>query len=75
MPILLRGLDLEDVELRVNIFETLLQVAKDTADLGAANTGPLAEHAGSLVRASLTNSLSSEETTPVRDLLRSTQFH
>lgn len=64
MPILLRGLDLEDTELRVNIFETLLQVAKDAADLGASNTGPLAEYASSLVKASLSNSQSSEETNP-----------
>jgi hypothetical protein len=65
MPILLRGLHLEDTELRINIFETLLQVAKDSADLGATNTGPLAEHAGSLVKASLSNSQNSEATTPV----------
>ncbi|KAJ1306672.1 hypothetical protein OPQ81_007667 [Rhizoctonia solani] len=61
MPILLRGLNLEDTELRTNIFETLLQVAKDTADLGATSTGPLAEHASSLVKAALSNS---EEITP-----------
>ncbi|KAG8691244.1 hypothetical protein FRC11_005626 [Ceratobasidium sp. 423] len=64
MPILLRGLNLEDTELRTNILETLLQVAKDTADLSATSTGPLAEHAGSLVKASLSNSQGSEEITP-----------
>ncbi|CAE6532510.1 unnamed protein product [Rhizoctonia solani] len=64
MPILLRGLNLEDTELRINILETLLQVGKDAADLSATSTGPLAEHAGSLVRASLSNSQRSEETTP-----------
>ncbi|CAE7224793.1 unnamed protein product [Rhizoctonia solani] len=64
MPILLRGLNLEDAELRINVFETLLQVAKDTAELGATNTGPLAEHAGSLVKASLLNSQRSKEVTP-----------
>lgn len=64
MPILLRGLNLEDTELRINIFETLLQVAKDTADLGATSTGPLAEYAGSLVKATWSNSQSSGETTP-----------
>ncbi|KAH7335417.1 ARM repeat-containing protein [Rhizoctonia solani] len=64
MPILLRGLNLEDTELRTNIFETLLQVTKDTADLGATSTGPLAEHAGSIIKATSTNSRCSDETTP-----------
>ncbi|CAE6485127.1 unnamed protein product [Rhizoctonia solani] len=64
MPILLRGLNLKDAELRVNIFETLLQVARDTADLGAISTGPLAEHAGSLVKATLSNSQDPEEASP-----------
>ncbi|CAE6417929.1 unnamed protein product [Rhizoctonia solani] len=64
MPILLRGLSLEDTELRINIFETLLQVAKDTADLSATSTGPLAEHVGSLIKAALSNSQFSEETSP-----------
>lgn len=68
MPILLRGLHLEDTELRSNIFETLLQVAKDAGDLGASNAGPLAEHAGSLVKASLFNSQSSEGMTSVRQV-------
>ncbi|CAE6466774.1 unnamed protein product [Rhizoctonia solani] len=64
MPILLRGLNLEDTELKINIFEILCQVAKDTADLGATSTGPLAEHAGSLVKATLLNSQNSGEVTP-----------
>ncbi|CAE6521545.1 unnamed protein product [Rhizoctonia solani] len=64
MPILLRGLNLEDTELRINIFEILFHVAKDTADLGATSTGPLAEHAGSLVKATLLNSQHSGEITP-----------
>ncbi|KAF8757616.1 RNAPII transcription regulator C-terminal [Rhizoctonia solani] len=64
MPILLRGLSLEGTELRTNIFQTLLQVAKDTAELSATNTGPLAEHAGSLIKAALSNSQHSEAITP-----------
>jgi len=53
MPILLRGLHLQDAELRINILETLLQVATESANIGG---NPLVEHAGSLVRASLSNS-------------------
>ncbi|KAG9088547.1 hypothetical protein FS749_002072 [Ceratobasidium sp. UAMH 11750] len=65
MPILLRGLSLQDTELRMNIFETLLQVAKDSAEIaGGSGSTPLVEHAGSLVRASLTNSQPSEAGTP-----------
>ncbi|CAE6482007.1 unnamed protein product [Rhizoctonia solani] len=64
MPILLRGLNLEDMELKTNIFETLLQVAKDTADLGATSTGPLAEHAGSIIKTTSINSQCSDGTTP-----------
>ncbi|KAG8771303.1 hypothetical protein FRC12_003698 [Ceratobasidium sp. 428] len=61
MPILLRGLSLQDTDLRINIFETLLQVAKDSAEtVGVSGSDPLVEHAGSLVKASLANSQVSE---------------
>ena len=65
MPILLRGLDLNDSDLRTNILETLLQVATEATGSPTA----LVEHAGSLVRASLSNSQPSDGTTPVRRTL------
>ncbi|QRV73960.1 MMS19 nucleotide excision repair protein [Ceratobasidium sp. AG-Ba] len=56
VPILLLGLGLSDADLRINVLETLLQVAKDSADVvGSSGSGPLVEHAGSLVKASLAN--------------------
>ncbi|KAG9103692.1 hypothetical protein FRC06_008809 [Ceratobasidium sp. 370] len=65
MPILLRGLSLQDTDLRINIFETLLQVAKDSAEIaGGSGSSPLVEHAGSLVKASLANSQLSEAGNP-----------
>ncbi|KAG8745003.1 hypothetical protein FRC10_009111 [Ceratobasidium sp. 414] len=66
MPILLRGLSLQDADLRTNIFETLLQVAKDSAEIaGSSGSSPLVEHAGSLVKASLANTQLSEAGNPV----------
>jgi hypothetical protein len=72
MPILLRGLDLQDTELRINIFETLLLVAKEAADVvGSSGSSPLVEHAGSLVKASLANTQLSETITSVWQAPRS----
>lgn len=51
MPLLLRGLDLPDVEMRVNVVETLLKVSRDET----REPGIITEHASTIVTALLKN--------------------
>lgn len=53
MPLLLRGLDLPDYDIRVNVIQTLLAVA----DNGSKENSFIAEHASSLVSTMLRNSM------------------
>ncbi len=53
MPLLLRGLDLPDAEIRANIIDTLLA----TADTTAEKNTTVSEHAASLVSTMLKNSM------------------
>ena len=56
MPLLLRGLDLPDPEIRANVIDTLLA----TADTEAKNP-TISEHASSLVNTMLKNSVVAEQ--------------
>ena len=56
MPLLLRGLDLPDHEIRVNVINTLLAVA----DTKSQENSVIAEHATSLVTTMLRNSVAKE---------------
>ncbi len=52
MPLLLRGLDLPDQEIRANVIDTLLTVA----DTSSKDNSAVTEHAASLVSTMLRNS-------------------
>jgi DNA repair/transcription protein MET18/MMS19 len=54
MPLLLRGLDLPDSEIRANVIDTLLAVADPEAK---TSNSIVSEHAASLVSTMLRNSL------------------
>lgn len=56
MPLLLRGLDLPDAEIRANVIDTLVSA------VGAESTehSALSEHASTLVSAMLKNCMASE---------------
>lgn len=56
MPLLLRGLDLPDHEIRINVIETLLAVADSTSK----ENNVVVEHAASLVSTMLRNSMYKE---------------
>ena len=62
MPLLLRGLDLPDHEIRASVIDTLLSVA----DPASKPNTIVAEHASSLVKVMLKNSLFSEMPSVVR---------
>ena len=63
MPLLLRGLDLPDAEIRANVLDTLLAVADPASK---ASTDAVAEHAASLVATMLRNSAVREMPSVVR---------
>lgn len=66
MPLLLRGLDLPDHEIRANVIDTLLAVA-DTSSKD--KNAIVAEHASSLVSTMLRNSVAREMPSVVRNSL------
>lgn len=59
MPLLLRGLDLPDAEIRANVIDTLLAVA-DPAAKSKSNGSFVSAHATSLVTTMLKNSMARE---------------
>ena len=65
MPLLLRGLDLPDAEIRANVIDTLLAVADTSAK---ASNSIVSEHASSLVTTMLKNSTVREMPSVVRQL-------
>lgn len=65
MPLLLRGLDLPDTEIRANVIDTLLAAAES----GNKDSSAASEHASSLVTTMLKNSLVQETPSVVRSSL------
>lgn len=65
MPLFLRGLDLSDVNMRVNVIETLQSAAQDATSGEPVHTA-VSEHAPSLVTAMLKNSRLQEQSSNVR---------
>lgn len=63
MPLLVRGLDLSDVDIRSTIFKTLLAVAENDAKSSTQ------EHATTLVTIALKNTLPQDYTSPVGIIL------
>ena len=63
MPLLLRGLDLPDSEIRANVIDTLLAVADPSAK---SNNSTISEHASSLVATMLKNSMVRDMPSAVR---------
>lgn len=62
MPLLLRSLDLSDLDIRTNVIDTLTAVAReDTSD----GSGSLADHASSIIKFLLTNCLPGDLTSKV----------
>ncbi|KAF8489304.1 ARM repeat-containing protein [Gautieria morchelliformis] len=61
MPLLLRGLDLPDVDMRVDVIKTLQSTARDGATSGDTVQAAVSEHAASLVTAMLKNSRALEQ--------------
>jgi len=55
VPLLIRGLDFPDTEIRVNVINTLISVRNEPTNYGA-----ITEHAASLVSIMLKNSMVSE---------------
>lgn len=64
MPFLLRGLDLPDVGMRINVIITLLAATE-----GGDQAALIAEHSSTLVTAMLANSKLQEPTSMVRMLV------
>ncbi|TFY64928.1 hypothetical protein EVJ58_g2311 [Rhodofomes roseus] len=60
MPLLLRGLDLPDFEIRASVIDTLLATAESSSSSKAKENGIIAEHASSLVSTMLRNSMIKE---------------
>ncbi|EPT02988.1 hypothetical protein FOMPIDRAFT_1142982 [Fomitopsis schrenkii] len=56
MPLLLRGLDLPDYEIRASVIDTLLATAEGSSSSATKESSILAEHASSLVSTMLKNS-------------------
>ena len=63
MPLLLRGLDLPDAEIRANVIDTLLAVADPDAK---TSNSIVSEHAASLASTMLKNSMVREMPSVVR---------
>lgn len=70
MPLLIRGLDLPDPQIRSNVIETLLAAA----DGETPEKSLVAEHASTLVNAMLKNCMAKEMPSPVRILTASSPF-
>jgi DNA repair/transcription protein MET18/MMS19 len=66
-PLLLRGLDLPDTEIRANVINTFISAA-----VGSECTGhsAISEHASTLVSTMLNNSMASEVSSTVRNIFR-----
>lgn len=64
MPLLLRGLDLPDADIRANVIDTFLAAADSTSE-GKENT-VISEHAASLVSTMLKNCMVREMPSAVR---------
>ena len=60
MPLLLRGLDLPDNDLRASVIDTLLATTTTTTSNGPDGTAPVAAHAASLVTTMLRNSMAAQ---------------
>jgi RNAPII transcription regulator C-terminal len=65
MPLLLRGLDLPDVNMRIDVIKTLQSTAQDDATSGETVQAAVSEHAASLVTAMLKNSRALEQSSSV----------
>lgn len=66
MPLLLRSLDLPDLEMRANVIDTLLSIAQDEAsDENAGKSGVISEHASTIVGALLKNCSIENAASPV----------
>ena len=65
MPLLLRGLDLPDSNMRIDVIETLQSAAQDMATFGETVQASVSEHAPSLVTAMLKNSRAQEQSSSV----------
>ena len=72
MPLLLRGLDLPDAEIRVNVIDTLLAVADPTAK---NSNDIVSEHASSLVATMLKNGTARDMPSVVCLSLQGVQNH
>lgn len=57
MPLLLRGLDLPDNEIRASVIDTLQAAATSSSEAGSKDNAIVAEHATGLVSTMLKNSL------------------
>lgn len=66
MPLLLRGLDLPDYEIRASVIDTLLATAEGASLSTTKETSTLAEHASSLVSTMLKNSMIEDMPSVVR---------
>lgn len=64
MPLLLRGLDLEDTTIRANVIDTFLTVSEG----GLPEDSILSEHASSLIATMVNNSMAQEKTSTVRGM-------
>jgi DNA repair/transcription protein MET18/MMS19 len=65
MPLLLRGLDLPNDEIRANVIDTLLATADPEESLESKQNSLVSEHATSLVSIMLKNSMVSDTPSPV----------
>ena len=66
MPLLLRGLDLHDYEIRAGVIDTLLAAAEGGSSSKEKESSILAEHASSLVSMMLKNSMIKDMPSVVR---------
>lgn len=65
MPLLLRGLDLPDTYMRIDVIETLQSAAQDATTTGGTVQAAISEHAPSLVTAMLKNTRTPEQPSSV----------
>lgn len=66
MPLLLRGLDLPDYEIRASVIDTLLATAEGGSSPTTKENSILSEHASSLVSTMLKNSMVKDMPSVVR---------
>lgn len=62
MPLFILGLDLPDVEMRANVIEALVALAKEDT----SQTSPLTDHASTVISTLLRNALPGENSSEVR---------